>query len=345
MAPRDELDQDLASLDGVPAADPRYRRRFRAGVARREMPWILGMWAIAFGVATVVHVSTGELGWYSALFGAGVLVVAGIVAWAVRQQWFSDVLVAWAYALTLGVMALEFQWDYAVHGHATELALSVLVAATIGPLTASWPPFLTVATISLLFQWGVAGEYLGATIAAFGMSGVLMAVRIRSLDRQADITVVANRLATSDVVTGLLNGHGLERTLPRIEATAKRLVQPVMVMHLDVTPSSPRVVRSASHEAGLRTIASVISSTVRADDLVARMSDHTFLVVGLGTRGDGASLAHRVVAGLRAAGIPDEEWSGDVRYAIVSDLLNLTDLSTLIADARSDGNGAWSTSP
>lgn len=341
MTPQDDLGQDLARLDGVPTADPSYRLSFRAGVARREMPWLLGMWAIAFAAVTALHMSTGELGLRSAVIGAGVLVVAVLVAWVIRQRWCSDVLVGWAYALTLGVMALQFQWDYAEHGHPTELALSVLVVATIGPLTASWPPFLSVAAICLLFQWGVASESLGATLAAFGMSGVLMAVRIRSLDRQADITVLANRLATSDVVTGLLNGHGLARTLPRLEATAKRLVQPVMVMHLDITPAPPRVVHSAAHEAGLRTIASVINATVRADDLVARLSDHTFLVVGLGTRGDGASMAHRLVTGLREAGIPAQEWSGDIRYSIVSDLLNLTDLPTLIAEARSEGNGAW----
>lgn len=345
MEPRDELQQDLASLDDLPSADARYRMRFRARVARREMPWLLGMWAVAFAAATALHVSTGELGLRSAVIGAGVLVVAVVVAWVIRQPWCADSMVGWAYALTLGVMALEFQWDYAEHGHPTELALFVLVIAAIGPLTASWLPFLTVGVICLLFQWSIADDHLAATLAAFGMSGLLMAVRIRSLDRQADITLLANRLATSDVVTGLLNGHGLERTLPRLEATAKRLVQPVMVMHLDVAPFAPRVLHRASHEAGLRTIASVIRSTVRADDLVARLSDHAFLVIGLGTRGDGASMAQRIVTGLREAGIPAEEWSGDIRYAIVSDLLNLTNLSTLIAEASSDDNGAWTSMP
>lgn len=345
MGPQDELGQDLARLDGVPIADSAYRMSFRAGIARREMPWILGMWIIAFVAVSALHWSTRELDSRSAFIGAGVLLLAIVVAWGIRQPWCSDLLVGWAYALTLGVMALQFQWDYTEHGHPTELALAVLVIATIGPLTAAWPPFLSVAAISLLFQWGVASEYLGATVAAFGMSGVLMAVRIRSLDRQADITVLANRLATSDVVTGLLNGHGLGFTLPHLEATAKRLVQPVMVMHLDLTPSRPRVVHAAAREAGLRTIASVITSTVRADDLVARLSDHTFLVVGLGTRGDGTSMATRLVANLRDAAIPAEEWSGEIRYSIVSDLLNLTDLATLILEARAEGNGAWTPSP
>ena len=344
MGPQDELGQDLARLDGVPIADAGYRMSFRAGIARREMPWILGMWAIAFVAVSALHWSTRALDPWSALVGAGVLLLALVVAWVIRQPWCSDLLVGWAYALTLGVMALQFQWDYAEHGHPTELALAVLVIATIGPLTAAWLPFLAVAAIVVLFQWGVAAVDLGATLAAFGMSGVLMAVRIRSLDRQADITVLANRLATSDVVTGLLNGHGLDLTLPRLEATAKRLVQPVMVMHLDVTPSRPSVVNSASHEAGLRTIASVIKATVRVDDLVARLSDHTFLVVGLGTRGDGTSMAVRLVANLRDAAIPAEEWSGEIRYAIVSDLLNLTDLPTLITEARSEGDDASTSS-
>lgn len=299
------------------------------------------MWAIAFAAVSALHVARAEA--FSVRHGvisAVVIVIVAALALLVRRPWFPDAFVAWAFALALAAVSVQFQWDYLEHGHPTELALSVLVIACIGPLTAAWLPFAAAMVVVLAFPLLAVGpDDLGALLAAGGMTAILMGVRIRSLNRQADITLMANRLATTDVVTGLLNMNGLQRTLPRLEATARRLVQPVMVMCLDLTPREVTSFDGAQHQAALRTVASVITGTVRADDLVARVSEHVFLVIGLGTRGDGSSMAGRVVAALQAAGVDHDEWSGQVRHSIVSDLLNLTELSTLMAAAQAEVRG------
>ena len=333
-------EQDLAGLDGVPAASSEYRFQFAMRVARAEMPWVLRWWTLVFVLTSLLdHALADEI-------DAGTVVVhlvliAGLIAvsFVLASPRVPDRALPWGYAAASTVLAMVFVLDSDSFGTPGRLALAVIVIATCLPFAHAWPPFLASAVVIIGTNFLLMGpvEFLALVVAAFA-GAVLLWLRLRSLHRMADITNLANTLATTDLLTGLLNQRGLERTLPRVLATATRLVQPVMVWHLEID-GLREVNRGAGRAVGdqlIKATGEALRTSVRGDDLVARISGDEFLVVGLGMVPDAHDFPRQVVQTVRARGIADDTWAGSISYGAASGLLSITAFDDLLAQANGE---------
>ena len=109
----------------------------------------------------------------------------------------------------------------------------IIVLTAFGPTILSWAPFITVSLLAIAGVWvvvttwdpGHPGEWLIVSVAALLASSVLLRMRLRSLDALADASDLAQRLAVTDELTGLLNRHGLQAQIPRLVAMSGRLGQ------------------------------------------------------------------------------------------------------------------------
>lgn len=337
MAKAFSVATDLAGLDSVPPAPPEYRLAFNMRVARAETPWLIRWWVLVFAAVSLLdHALIGGLDLGTTLAHAGVIALLLIASFVLESPRIPDRVLPWLFAATSTVVAMIFVLDFDTVGSAGRLALAVIVVATCTPSAQAWLPFL--ASVIVIIGTNVlligSSEILPLVAAALA-AGFVLWLRLRSLQRQADVTYLANTLATTDVLTGALNRHGLERTLPRLLATATRLVQPVMVWHVEID-GIRQVNRAHGRDVGddlIRATADAIRVHVRGDDLVARVAGDEFLVIGLGTVPDGHDFPRLVVEAVRAKGIAADVWPGTLSYGAASGLLSITDVPTLIAQA------------
>lgn len=117
--------------------------------------------------------------------------------------------------------------------------------------------------------------------------------RLRSAERSA---------ALRDPLTGLLNDAALGEHLIHAAAHARRRVEPLSVVILDVRAlgdSNERFGRQGGDQK-LRAVADCMRSTLRAEDVYGRLSGGRFLVILAGTIGVQAELVAERLAGLAA---------------------------------------------
>jgi diguanylate cyclase (GGDEF)-like protein len=148
------------------------------------------------------------------------------------------------------------------------------------------------------------------------LGGLLVALFGRSLAdraRLAQLSGTLEKTARTDALTGLYNRRALGEHLTRIAASARRRVEPLSVLMIDLDRFK-ETNDGFGHEAGDRvlcTVADCMRDVLRGDDVYGRWGGDEFLVVLPSTNEAGArKVAHRIrtaaaEADLSDIGLPD----------------------------------------
>lgn len=251
----------------------------------------------------------------------------------------------WAFASCMVVLVLSLLIQVHVQP-TTSPAYVLIVVCILGPLTLAWLPFCTaalamivgVAVVTAPWPGGAVTDwtFLGVT-AALG-SGVLMQVRLRSVQAQASAVVRANEMATTDPLTGVLNRRGLEGLLPTFTATARRLRQQVTVYFIDVDG-----LKAANDEHGhafgdtvLQGVAAAVRATVREGDLVVRWGGDEFVVIGMGAESGTPEFTTRLRRSIEASDLDLARWCGTVSVGRASGDPDASTIESLVHGADED---------
>jgi diguanylate cyclase (GGDEF)-like protein len=177
-------------------------------------------------------------------------------------------------------LAFAGAWPLVVHPDGTDEPIGSLVLGRSAP----WMP----------------AEAAAARIAAIADLIAIAVDRERMTSLVAERADWLERLANSDMLTGLANARTAMRVLELEIARATRLGIEICVGLFDVDGMA-RINAEAGNQAGdavLRDIAATITETVRFVDTVARWSGDAFLLVAPGATGD--TVAQRIVNAVAA---------------------------------------------
>jgi diguanylate cyclase (GGDEF)-like protein len=233
--------------------------------------------------------------------------------------------------------------EFRLQPDTAEMAYVVIVMAVFGPVVLSWAPFataasvMTVAAVGVLTAsgWGDARGWTAAYGVAIMVGALFLRLRMQSLAELAEAKATADRLATTDPLTGVLNRHGLDLTAPVLVASAMRYGQPLVVWFVDVDQLKAANDRQG-HAFGdqvIRAVAVALVESTREGDLVARWGGDEFVVVGLGIDPAQGSLAERVRQHLLESEIDPGRWCRTVSIGSASRMPHTTTLDALIAEA------------
>jgi len=331
--------------ENLPLTRPnRSRRAFVQGVALRDIPLALaatGTVVLIVGVINFLLTARADL--TDVIPDAIVAVVLLVWSGVLRRRSMPGAVVQWSYAvamlLVLGWILNEF-WQ---QPDTANMAYAVIVMAVFGPLVLAWAPFATAAAVMVGVStavlvasgWGDARGWIAAYIVAVCAGALLLAVRLRSLAELAAARETADRLATTDQLTGVLNRHGLELMAPVLVASAKRYGQPMVVWFADIDGLKTANDRFG-HAMGdqiIMAVAHAITESTREGDLVARWGGDEFVIVGLGIEPTSTPLEQRVQSRLRAADVDPNRWAGSVSFGSASHMPQVVTLDDLIAEA------------
>jgi diguanylate cyclase (GGDEF)-like protein len=133
---------------------------------------------------------------------------------------------------------------------------------------------------------------------------------LRELAEMVEAELVSLSLAIDDDLTGLTNRRGFEMLGERLLAAARRLDLPVSAIYADLDNMKP-INDSYGHDAGDRALvdtAAILSSSLRASDLIARLGGDEFCAVLVGTAASvGPTLISRVGSALAARNLASQE--------------------------------------
>jgi diguanylate cyclase (GGDEF)-like protein len=143
------------------------------------------------------------------------------------------------------------------------------------------------------------------------LGGLLVALFGRSLAdraRLAQLSGTLEKTARTDALTGLYNRRALGEHLTRIAASARRRVEPLSVLMIDLDRFK-ETNDGFGHEAGDRvlcTVADCLRDVLRGEDVYGRWGGDEFLVILPSTNEAGArKVAHRLRAAAGAADLSD----------------------------------------
>lgn len=334
-------------LADLPRASTAFRAAYRARLARIEMPWALRWAALAAMVVATVDAllrPAGDGFWLGAYAVAAAVLGLGSLA----LPRLPDGWLGWSFAALMTASIAPVLVANVVAPSWERLAVAFVLTVAVAPLVQAWAPYgcmvLVLGAVDV-----VAGTRMHGGPTATGLSvlplvtallfgGVLLSARLRSFNRQADLAALAEHLATTDPLTGVLNRQGLGGALPGLQSMARRLVQPVVVWVFEVDGLREANARhgDAFGDDLLRAAARAIKHSVRADDVVARVGSNEFLVAGIGTMPDQRDLPGRVRTAFGTTGPGGEGWPSGLQCGSASGLLTITDLPELMARAGAD---------
>ena len=150
----------------------------------------------------------------------------------------------------------------------------------------------------------VPGADVAERIAALADLIAVVVDRARLAENASERIDWAERLANSDLLTGLANAHTLSRVLELeiIRAARQRSELSLAIFDVDnLTGFNESSGRSAGDDA-LREVAAVISQSIRLVDTVARWGSDEFMLVAPGATG--TNVARRIVESIAAATMP-----------------------------------------
>jgi diguanylate cyclase (GGDEF)-like protein len=189
------------------------------------------------------------------------------------------------------------------------------------------------------------------------LGALLVALFGRSLADRARLALLSSTLETTartDLLTGLFNRRALTESLTRVAASARRRVEPLSVLMIDLDRFK-ETNDGFGHEAGDRVLCAVadcMRDVVRADDVFGRWGGDEFLVVLPSTDDAGArKVARRIreaAAGVDLSdigldhGVPLSAGSATGVHTSPQDLVRAADLALYKAKASSRGE-VWST--
>lgn len=322
------------------------RRTFRQQTAKHEAPWIaVSVGAVSFAIATLNSVlGTGATFFDNVpVFSAAAIITAS--APLLGRSWIASAVVPWISAglAALLVLALLFQ-EYTDFSD-TGLLYSLFAIAAFGPIAldfraaiaAAVPMLIGCAWVSSSLTSPANIDWFVGSIAAFLISGVLLAVRLRGVDALAKALALHSALATEDPLTGMLNRRGLDTRIGQFFALAARGEVTISAMFVDID-GLKQVNDRHGHNMGdqvIQATAEAIQSAVRAGDLTCRWGGDEFLILGIGSRWNSEVLVQRIREHLTQSAVPATQWRGTVTFgwATIDPAIDSFDELVRLADA------------
>ncbi len=219
----------------------------------------------------------------------------------------------WSWITAMVAIVALLTYDAVEQDNPIGLAYAIVAMVAIAPIAMAWTPAIvggiaSLVTVSLggVFEYQIQGlRWVLAALTAFIIGSVIMQLRLVSVDSLTLEQERANRLASTDPLTGVLSRDGLITMTSAVVGTARRqqqavCVMPVRVLDLD---TANRTYGSSYGDAVLETVARALQAVVREGDLVARWSGTRFVVLGQGERPDPETFAARVQSAVRDSGI------------------------------------------
>ncbi|MDO9485278.1 MAG: GGDEF domain-containing protein, partial [Actinomycetota bacterium] len=206
----------------------------------------------------------------------------------------------------------------------TGLLYSLFAIAAYGPIALGWRPAIVAAVpmmvgcvwVSMAQPSPMNVDWIVGSIAAFLISGVLLAVRLRGVDALAKALALHAALATEDPLTGMLNRRGLDARISQVFSLAARGEVSISAMFVDID-GLKQVNDHHGHNMGdqvIKATAEAIQSAVRAGDLTCRWGGDEFLLLGIGTRWNAEVLVDRIRESLAQSKVPVTQWRGSVTF-------------------------------
>ena len=312
-------DVDLVQLSAA------ERRTFRQQTAQHEAPWIAAsVAAVSFVIATLNSVlGTGASFKDNVpIFLASALLA--VFAPLLGRSWMPAAAVPWISAGLATVIVLALLSQEYTNFSDTGLLYSLFAIAAYGPIAldfraavvAAVPMAIGCVWVSMSLDSPANVDWVVGSAAAFLISGVLLAVRLRGVDALAKALALHAALATEDPLTGMLNRRGLDARIGQALALAKRGQVPASAMFVDID-GLKQVNDRYGHNVGdqvIRTTAEAIQRSVRAGDFTCRWGGDEFLVLAVGATWNAEVLSTRILEHLAEAGFPADQWPGTVTF-------------------------------
>ena len=298
-----------------------HRDEVRLGIARQEYPRVL-LWTggLLLVLSFLNYLEEPEAPFSLHVIDAIAALVLLTVGVLMTQLTLPGRLLPWLFAAAGAFLVAALLYQVIIEQEPIGFVYVIIVLTAIGPTILSWAPFITVSLLAIAGVWvvvttwdpGHPGEWLIVSVAALLVSSVLLRMRLRSLDALADASELAQRLAVTDELTGLLNRHGLQAQIPRLVAMSGRLDSTMFAIFVDIDglklandrhghAFGDEVIEVAGH---------AVLASVRGGDLVARYGGDEIVVVGIGRRPDPEAFARRLDEHVTASGIDRVKWPG-----------------------------------
>lgn len=281
----------------IQPASKRFRSEYRLAVAKQQLGWGLPF----LGVVTAL---LGLLAWasnnsfLSEQLLPFFLTPLFMGTYALVAPKLSDNAASYIYALTTFLvlepflLAQEFYPDEALFLFVHVLAISLM------SLSLSWRSILIgfallTTTDLLVHNLLLSAAEPDPTNALFSLFSVmisagLLAIRIRTVEGQADLARTIEKLSISDPLTSIFNRRGLLKNAEKLVAKARETNQRLVVSILDID-GLKHINDVHGHEVGDRAIVFVAQQLERfagKDALVGRLGGDEFAVIRIGTLED-----------------------------------------------------------
>ena len=333
------LEDDLDGLEGV--------RAHRELQAQLESPRGLAGVAAAVFALTLVQALVGDVGPVAFALHLGVAFVFAGSAWLIRRPRFMRQWVSPLVGLCTLVIVLQFQLEYWINptvlGYAYIVVvmlgspvfmLSAVTYVVVGTMTLVGALVVALRDPAVLEPAGVANWWVLA-LTAHVVGGILLYLRLRSIDELGRATRRAERLAGTDALTGLLNRHGLERSVDRLLVATRHTDWPVYAVFIDVDGLKQANDRHG-HDFGDEVLRAVARASVQAAPqgcAVGRWGGDEFLAIGSGVAPDAGAVADELARLLSDGRIDLARWPGTVSVGIATQQARELDLAGLVTAA------------
>lgn len=256
-----------------------------------------------------------------------------------------------AFCAAVVVNNIAVSYQYTLVG-ISSVGVIYLFMASYGAIALMWRPFLASAAVMWLVTAYVlltndpqnGPGWLITASTALAISAVILYGRRQGATALAIAQLTIEGMATRDALTGLLNRHGLEQSVPLLLAQAGRAQAPMFAVFVDINGLKPTN-DVHGHEVGdivITRTAAALASQARQGDLACRWGGDEFVVIGIGNAPDADEFAARVVAAIDAEGL-NGRWVPSVSVGSadmagitgdVDNLINAADASMYARRAR-----------
>lgn len=318
---RDILPEPIAKDGSMPDARRQTQRQsedpveaLRLDAVRSSIPRALALGGGLVILVVIVNSIVGgmRLDWprvATLAFGLAMLVLSQVL----YRQTVRPRAMVWIWTFMCTVLATMLCWYGVRLDSEVVLTYAVMVVILSSPIALSWPAAIAggIIQVAVICVAGYLIESINtalwavAAISGLIASYVLLQVRLNNVDNMSFAQLQANRLATTDPLTGCFARTGMLTIASTLTATAQRTNQELYVVLCDID-----TMERTNTDYGFAYGDTVIEATARAlraclpeGDVIARWDGDAFVALGIGDHPEPASLATAIDAALATGGV------------------------------------------
>jgi diguanylate cyclase (GGDEF)-like protein len=277
-----------------------------------------------------------------------VTAVCALATYALASRLLSPMAAGFAFAATMVCVLGPFIWFVAIEASAFNQVIASVLAVTLTGLSLSWRSILlavlvlTVLDVTVMRLWmGIppsSPELALLNTATMAMGGSLLAVRISTVNRQADLVHWVQTQSRTDPLTGVLNrlgvAHGVQDLRKRPSAGAVAMV----ATYIDVD-GLKGANDSLGHEYGdavICDVADAIAAGSSSGDVVGRVGGDEFVIIGWDSLESRDNKCTRILTQLMIGRAGKDGWVPSLSFG--SAILHAEDADLAAALQRADAD-------